>query len=303
MDFFAVKKMVSLFLTPIPIILALLTLALVGAWWSKANAWVRWPLLGGWLLLTVLSLYPISSSWLMRYEGLYPAYQPKDFRPVENIVVLACYAIEDPLLPISSQIHPCSRGRLIEAMRIWRLHPKAQILLSGGSMRFQQSSLAQLSANLLMALGVPEENLRVIEAGRDTNSEVMAIKPLLTRTTPVLVTSATHMKRAVRLFARHGISVNPAPAEHLIFAPSSDELYWRSWVPHSYNLYRSERAWYASLGNTLVTLQGLWSGDEEAPQEPGNQPEEQLEAQSEPDLIPKQKEAPAATEPEPSLEN
>ncbi len=266
MDFFVVKKLVSTFVAPLPIALFMLTLACLASWFSRSSKWVRWPLVFAWLLLVPLSLYPVASSWLMKFEGLYPTYQKQEGRSVEQIMVLACYAIEDPLLPLSSQVHSCSRGRLVEAMRIWRIHPNADILLSGGAMRFGHQSMAQISANLLITLGVPEDKIKVIEQGRDTNSEVVALKRYLGPLAPVLVTSATHMKRAVRLFARHGISVIPAPAEHLILAPSSHSSGWQTWVPKPYNLYRSDRAWYATLGNTLVTLQGIWGDTDELSQ-------------------------------------
>ncbi len=258
MDFFAFKKLVATLVAPLPIALALMTLALIVCWWRGESRVVRWSLLFAWLLIVPLSMSPIVARWVLQFEQLYPAYSQESEAPVQQIIVLACYAVEDPKLPLSSQIHSCSRGRLIEAMRIWRAHPEAQILLSGGAMRFGDPSMAQIGANLLQELGVPEAHLKVIHKGRDTNSEVIALKPHLTELRPVLVTSATHMKRAVRLFARHGISVIPAPAEHLVLEPSSTELSWQSWVPKPYNLYRADRAWYATLANILVTIQSVF---------------------------------------------
>ncbi|MBW8192853.1 YdcF family protein [Neiella marina] len=268
MDFFVIKKLVGTLVAPMPIGMLLFTCALVAAWFSDTSRWVRWPLTIGWLLTGTLSLYPVASSWLLRYEGLYPAYTQQQEWPVEQIIVLGCFGIEDPQLPVSSQLHPCSSIRLIEAMRIWRQHPDSKLILSGGKTRFGQLSNAEMGANLLMALGVPETAIVLSPVARDTDTEAIAVKKLLGPNPPVLVTSASHMKRAVRVFARHGISVIAAPSEHLIRAPSGQQSSWREWIPKASNLYNSERAWYATMGNALVTLQGIFGADDEKPTPP-----------------------------------
>ncbi|MBD1389098.1 YdcF family protein [Neiella sp. HB171785] len=267
MDFFVIKKLVATLVSPMPFAFLLMTLALLAAWFSAASRWVCWPLSVAWLMLGSLSVYPVASSWLLKYEGLYPAYSAQLDRPVDQIIVLGCYGIEDPQLPVSSQLHPCSSMRLIEAMRIWRFHPNAKLILSGGKTRFGQLSNAELGANLLIALGVPRDAIIISPVARDTETEAIAVKKLLGPNPPVLVTSATHMKRAVRLFARHDIAVIAAPSEHLVRAPSGQESSWREWIPKATNLYNSERAWYATLGNTLVTLQNLFAS-EDKPQPP-----------------------------------
>lgn len=269
MDFFVIKKLIGTLVAPMPIGMLLFTIALLSAWFTDTSRWVRWPLTIAWLLMGTLSLYPVASSWLLRYEGLYPAYSQQQDRPVEQIIVLGCFGIEDPQLPVSSQLHPCSSIRLIEAMRIWRQHPQAQLILSGGKVRFGHISNAEMGAQLLISLGVPESAIILSTQTRDTETEAIAVKQLLGPNPPVLVTSATHMKRAVRLFARHGISVIAAPTEHLVRAPSGQQSNWREWIPKASNLYNSERAWYSTMGNALVTLQGLLGADDdEKPQPP-----------------------------------
>ncbi|MCM2680408.1 ElyC/SanA/YdcF family protein [Echinimonas agarilytica] len=262
MEFFYFKKLVATLVSPVPIGFALLTLAMLAAWLTGASRWVKWPATLAWVLLGSLSVYTVAASWLLRYESLYPAFDMNDPRPVEQIIVLGCFGIEDPLLPVSSQLAPCSLVRLVEGMRIWRKNPQAEFILSGGPTRFGQISNAQMGANLLTDLGVPEKQIQVLSKARDTNSEAAEIKPFLSTYSPVLVTSATHMKRAVRIFGRHGISVIAAPSEHLVRAPSGQQSDWRQWVPDANNLYRSERAWYATLGNTLVTIQGMMGVNE-----------------------------------------
>lgn len=286
MDFFAVKKLVSYLVSPVPLGVLLLTFACLIVWLKKSSLWVRSSVTLAWCLLVIVPMSPLSSSWLEAYERLYPSYQPGEQSAVRQIVVLACYVSDDPDLPVTSQHHACSRGRLVEALRIWHLHSDAEILLSGGPMRFKQASMAQKGADFLMALGVPEGKLKVIDKGRDTNSEVIAIKQQLFESTPVLVTSGTHMKRAVRLFAKHGISVIPAPSEHLVLYSNHIERApdWKGAIPTAASYYRSERAWYAMLANALVTLQSLW-GDETAEEvERGSLLKVSSEEQSDSDL-------------------
>ncbi|MBW8191766.1 YdcF family protein [Neiella marina] len=259
MDFFTFKKLVGLIFAPMPIGAFLLTWALVVCWLQRSTNWLRWPLTISWLLLVGVTILPFISSWLIEHEGLYPAYSATDKRPVEEILVLGCYANDDPLLPITSQVHTCSRGRLVEALRIWQLHPNAQILLSGGAIQQGQVTQAEIGAQFLIALGLPKHAVRVVNQGHDTQSEAAAYRQLISSDMPVLVTSATHMKRAVRLFTQQGIRVIPAPSEHLMMSPSDQgEMIWQDLVPKPYYLYQIERVWYATLGNAWLTLQSLF---------------------------------------------
>jgi uncharacterized SAM-binding protein YcdF (DUF218 family) len=69
-------------------------------------------------------------------------------------------------------------------------------------------------------LGVPEEAIWPENASRNTYENGVFSRELLAEKGvegPVLlVTSATHMPRSVRIFARQGIEVIPAPADYLV---------------------------------------------------------------------------------------
>jgi uncharacterized SAM-binding protein YcdF (DUF218 family) len=72
---------------------------------------------------------------------------------------------------------------------------------------------ARMSADLAIALGVKEENIIINGKPKDTKEEAEFTKVLLGSEPFVLVTSATHMPRSMRLFKSLGLNPIPAPTD------------------------------------------------------------------------------------------
>ena len=95
-------------------------------------------------------------------------------------------------------------------------------------------------------MGVDQNDIILEIESRDTKDEARLIKPLVEDAPFVLVTSASHMPRAMALFRKAGMSPIAVPTDHLIKNPygiSFDNLF-----PRSYHLQKSERAVYEALG-------------------------------------------------------
>ena len=105
-----------------------------------------------------------------------------------------------------------------------------------------------------ISLGLPPADLISTARVRNTAEEATAIAALLPRGAGVvLVTSAFHLPRAVRLFERKGLRVIPFPVDFQATgawagSPLADPL---NWLPSADGLASSSRALREAIGRTL----------------------------------------------------
>ena len=101
-------------------------------------------------------------------------------------------------------------------------------------------------------LGVPAQDIVLDRKSKNTEEEAVFIFPTVGKAPFVLVTSASHMPRAMGLFRKLGMNPIAAPTDYLAKGH-------RSWEPDTvfpgyYGLYESERAVYEYLGITWETF-------------------------------------------------
>ncbi|GAA0857471.1 hypothetical protein GCM10009114_23410 [Aliiglaciecola litoralis] len=143
----------------------------------------------------------------------------------------------------------------MEALRILQFNPQAKIVTSGNVGR-EAFSNAYMTKQLLIALGVSENRIIQVEKSKDTAEEAQNLRQTLDRKPFALVTSATHMKRAVTLFKQQGLEPTPAPTEHLV--RESDYPNMGYYVLNAKSIYHFERWWYEWMGNTWVWFKHLF---------------------------------------------
>jgi uncharacterized SAM-binding protein YcdF (DUF218 family) len=95
-------------------------------------------------------------------------------------------------------------------------------------------------------LGVDAAALDILDQPIDTNEEAQALAKLIGSKSFILVTSAYHMPRAVRLMQRIGLQPIPAPTGQSVGMPA--DVDWRRFVPTSAGLRKTERAIHEYLG-------------------------------------------------------
>ncbi len=244
MDFFLFKKFVGVFFMPLPVLIVLLLIGLYCIVTQRRKSAILFTATAIGLLFMV-SLPSIPNSLLRTLEHQYPQYDRA--RKVDYIVVLGCNHVNDRSLPITSQIHPCSVIRDTEAVRIWRMNPQALIVTSGNAGREPYSN-AYMNKQLLVALGVPSQQIHALEKAKDTEQEAKALAPLLKDKSFVIVTSASHLARAIPLFEAQGLSPIAAPTEHLVRL--SDQSSLADFAPAASNIQKFERWWYEAMGRT-----------------------------------------------------
>jgi len=246
---FALKKIIGTWLMPLPL---LLTLFIISALLYKLTRYKRSSqvlLCGSFITLLLLSLDPVATRLAATLESQYPSFQQQS---IDYIHVLGNAHTTVDSLPITSQLTPAALARTTEGVRIYKLNPTAKLIFSGYASGDINSN-AKMNARLASALGVPESAIILLEESRDTIEEAIDNKKITQGNRLVLVTSATHMPRAMKIFQQQGLSPIPAPTAHVSKAINGlQPLHY--YFPRAKYLAVSEKAIHEWLGLLWLSL-------------------------------------------------
>jgi len=168
---------------------------------------------------------------------------------VSYVVVLGTGYVPRDDIPVTAAIAEDGLVRIVEGVRIFRQLRAAHLLVSGGA-RAGQTPSALGYAILARDLGVAPDSLIVLDRPLDTDEEAHAIASLIGHAPFVLVTSAYHMPRAMRLLL--GLNLHPIPAPTGQMSGLSSSGDWRRYVPNSAELRKTERALHEYLGSVAL---------------------------------------------------
>lgn len=248
MDIFLIKKFVGSAFMPLPILLFLLFISLLFIIKKRFKKALITQCVSIVLLILMSNKY-IAFELMSPTEQRYKQYDRN--QSVSRIVVLGCGHINDGMLPKTAQLQSCSLYRLAEAMRIYHLNPRSQIITTGygGNEPFSNADLVRQVA---ISMGIPEHKIRAVSHPKDTEEEAQAIAKLLGDKSFILVTSASHMPRAMRIFEEQGLHPIAAPTGHLAKDPS--RAFWWEHLPKAGSIKLVERWWYETLGKVWFEL-------------------------------------------------
>ena len=170
------------------------------------------------LLLMVGGWSPLGRAALMALEDRFP--QPPLTEPIAGIVMLGG-AVDTHITAERGQPTLNEAGERITAVaELSRRFPQARLLLSGGASDLASHEPVTESAvarDLLVGLGLEPQRVELEERSRTTceNAEqsLLVANPKVGDRW-VLVTSASHMPRAVACFRAAGFSVIPYPVDY-----------------------------------------------------------------------------------------
>ena len=226
-----------------PLLFILLRLAAIFSTYEKTFKYLSWtPVL--WFFACSMT-YP-SALLIKPLEDQYPVIDVEDdrWKNAEAIVVLACNYFEDNELPFVSRWPNCSLQRNTQAVLMYQAHA-LPIYLAGDVLgKDDDESQASHNKAFFEKFKVPNSDIVIIPKGRNTETEVAALVSILRDKKIVLVTSASHLPRAVRYFTNNNIEVIAVPVEHL----SRRNIEFSMSLPNALSLYRSERAIHEYLG-------------------------------------------------------
>ena len=242
--------------TPLLSPLGISTALWVAAFWfllRRRTGWAGSCAAAGILLLLLLSTPMVAGRLLGSLENDYEPLQPEAHPEAEAIVVLGGFT--DPPAGSRVSVH-VEEGfdRLLHGMRLLRAGKAPVILLSGGRVGGVDMSEAEQMKRLAMEYGVPEETVLLETASRTTRENAAACAEILRGIGAgriLLVTSASHMRRASAAFSREGLSVAPAPTD-IAVVPKGWSLF--RLVPDARWLRYSTRAFKEYFGYAAYWL-------------------------------------------------
>ena len=206
------------------------------------------------LLLTLAILWTASNNWvaLGLARSLEWRYLPPDPIPQAEVIVLLGGGTLSAEYPRSIVEVNGAGDRVIYAAWLYKQGVSDQILLSGGTLGWSslEDRPAEQMAALLKMMGVPDSALWLEPDSRNTYENAVNSAKLLKEKgirSVLLVTSAIHMPRAVRLFEAQGLNVIPLPTDYRV-----TEADWRSFWGASWESFVRQPKARSTLAGCLA---------------------------------------------------
>ena len=243
---FLLKKIISAFLLPIPIGVFILMVGLVFLY-LKSYKKAKISIFVGIVWFLLFSNQIVSNSLIEPLENYHPSLlsTPKD---VEYVMVLGNSHRTNELLAITSQVHPVSINRLVEGIRHYHQLKNAKLIVSGYAFD-DPNSQAQMQKRLAIALGVDEKDIITLDTPKDTQQEAQEVKKIVQNKKLIVVTSASHMKRAMMIFEKEGLNAIASPTQHSASRSTNPSSYF-----NATNLQKSESAFHEYIGMLYLFL-------------------------------------------------
>ena len=252
---FELKKLISAFLMPLPAMLILGFIGLALVMFTRKHKFGCIVIFISLFSIFAISFQPISTALLKPLERKYTAFLPTT-ENIDYVMVLGSGHVVDAEIPPTSELSRTALMRLSEGIRIMRMYPGSKLILSGYS-GGTEISQARMMAQVALALGVAKPDIILLETAQDTWEEAHQAAGFVGAKKLVLVTSASHMNRALGEFHSAGLEPVPAPTNYL--AHSNIEQPWVKYTPQSQYLEQTERYWHETLGTWWQKIRNLVS--------------------------------------------
>jgi uncharacterized SAM-binding protein YcdF (DUF218 family) len=199
-----------------PLLIALL-LAGVGVllWRGSRERVARGFLAAGAAVAYLASTSLVGNAMIAPLENQYPTFNPTRAVGVRDIVVLGSGYEPHDEIPVTGALDADGLARIVEGVRLARLYPDARLLVSGGAPPgFARPALGY--AQMASELGVSPGALVIMDHALNTAQESRDVVALLGHAPFILVTSAYHMPRAMRLVQDAGGNPVAAPTGQIL---------------------------------------------------------------------------------------
>lgn len=245
------KKLISAFLLPYPIAIALLIAGLLLLWFTQRQRLGK-ILSSVSVLMLLLGGYDVfSGPLLLPLERPYPPLTAETLAAMTPaptaIVVLGSGFRTDKTLPPNDRLSGNGIVRLTEAIRLAHLLPSARLIVSDGVGQGESMALTA------MIMGLPRERITLEARSNDTSDEAALLPPLVGKEPFLLVTSAAHMRRALALCRKQGLNPIAAATD---FARANVEWTAGDLLPRAEGFLRADYALHEWIGYWWAGLRG-----------------------------------------------
>ena len=249
---FVLKKIATLLIMPLTVCLVAMGFGVLLLWIRRRIGAARTILTLGVIVMTALSFNAVANQIIKPLELWYPPLLDAErVKDVNWVVVLGGGHTSNPDFPANAQIENQSLARLVEGIRLHRMLPGSQLLLSGGAV-FDPAPEAETMADIAHMLGVSREDMLLETQSKDTQEQAVRIRELIGPTSMVLVTSAVHMPRAMMDLQKAGLRPIPAPVDFSDWIRSQSGP--RQFFPGAKELKKVESALHEYLGLLWVNV-------------------------------------------------
>lgn len=248
---FALKKILTAFLLPPGIFIVILLFS--GLWFLFKKNWKAGIIncLTG-IFIWLFSISPVADAMLGGLES--------DFKIPENphgdVIILLGGGVYDKVPDLSGVGAPTEEmiGRLVTAVRLQK-RLNVPVIVSGGAVFKGRKAEAPIAKRFIVDLGVPANRVIIEDKSRDTIENAKYTVEICKKfgyKKPLLVTSASHMRRAVMSFEKVNMDVIPFPSN---FKTWKDKKYiWRDYLPYAYDLKMTYSAMHEYLGSLVYKI-------------------------------------------------
>jgi len=243
------SKFIPLFLYPVGLAFSLLILVVLLMLAKRLRA--AWTLVFVIVLLVFVAGNNRTAYALIRgLENEYPPISVED-TPKADVIVVLGGGLD---LPHPPRLYPdlnTSSDRLLHALRLYRAGKADHILLTGGNV-FPEPGLESESyyaRGVLELWGIPESAVVMETKSRNTIQNAGFSARVLEKRhwkKVLLITSASHMHRAVMAFHAAGVDVIPVPVDYLAVKTGAPDAL--GWVPNVDALAGTTYALHEYLG-------------------------------------------------------
>ncbi len=261
--FLFLSKLIPLFFYPLGLNCVLLVIALVLLFWRKPRL-ATIPIALA-LVVVLVTSNAWFSGWLVR--SLETQYVPQGNLPqADAIVVLG--GCTKPAFPPRPGVDVSEEGdRVLYGAKLYLEKKAPKVILSGGRVDWNGTGPSESDdmAQILLALGVPKAAILQDPTSLNTRENAVNVKQIMAANniqSILLVTSAMHMPRSLRIFQKLGINATPAPTDFLISDRDFDEFdnnipaQLLGVLPEAERLRGTTRALKEYLGMVIYWLRG-----------------------------------------------
>jgi uncharacterized SAM-binding protein YcdF (DUF218 family) len=222
--FLFLSKLLPLFFYPLGLTCVLLLVALVLLW--RKSRWVALP-----IVLSLVMLLGSSNAWVSDWlvRSLETQYITTGELPkADAIVVLG--GCTRPALPPRPWVDVSEEGdRVLYAAKLFREGRAPKVILSGGRIDWFGVGPPESAdmAELVKTMGVPETAILQDPTSLNTRENALNVKQIMEGNgikKVLLVTSAMHMPRSLRIFQKLGMDAIPAPTDYLTSQRDREEF-------------------------------------------------------------------------------
>lgn len=184
------------------------------AWWRRRDR-----RLAAVVLLSAAVLYLASIGLVsgLLVHSLESRYAPPERVEGDVIIVLGGGAtLDTPNLTGRGHLYGAAANRLFTGLQLYH-RLGVPIIVSGGQVFASSGVEADIARDILMSVGVPANKIIAENASLNTSGNARNTAAILAERgfkKPILVTSAFHMERSVRQFAKAGVTVVPFPTDY-----------------------------------------------------------------------------------------